>query len=71
MLFLADELREAAMAASGIEAFLVRVHQALSRPDVTATELEGLLESADLDGRMASLDDALADLVRSLRAVIG
>jgi len=71
MHFLADELRESALAAAAIEAFLVRVHRMLERPDVGPQQLAELLAGCDLDDRIGALDDALCALRRSLQSVIG
>jgi len=70
MEFVADELRESALAAAGIEAFLVEVHRSLDREDVTADELARLLDRCDIDRRIAALDDALYGLRRSLQSMI-
>jgi len=71
MLFVADELRESALAAAGIESFLVEVHKALARDDVTAADLAALLDGTDLDGSVQALDDSLCALRRSIQSVIG
>ncbi|HTM21706.1 MAG TPA: hypothetical protein VL172_14390 [Kofleriaceae bacterium] len=61
-----DDLREAALALSGIEAFLCAADQILEgapAPD----DIEKLLAGADIGDRLADLDAALGSLVQGLR----
>lgn len=64
--FVGDELRESALAVGGIEGFLVEVEAALRKAHPSVAGVDKLLIEADLDERVASLDDALGSLVRSL-----
>jgi hypothetical protein len=71
MLLLADELRESALAAAGIEAFLVRVHQLLDEDAPRIDELAALAADGSIEERMQNLDDALGSLRRRIQSVIG
>jgi hypothetical protein len=66
ILFLADDLRESAVAVGGIEAFVLRAQQILEKPDLTVEELRGLLDDDQVVERMDLLWDALASLRRSM-----
>lgn len=70
MLLVADDLRESALAAAGIEAYLVRLHRLLET-DATAGELAALAADDEIERRLAALDDALGALRRSLQWVAG
>ena len=69
LLFVADDLREPALAVGGIEAFLVEVEDLLGRSDLGTEHLSELLGAHDVEHRVAEMDDALASLLRSLRRV--
>ncbi len=68
MLFVSDELREAALALGGIEAFLVDTQRFLDGEDgpPTAGALEDLLGRHEMDDRIQVLDDAVTQLRRSM-----
>ncbi len=69
MLFLADELRESALAAASIESYLVMVHQLLDDEDVSPETLIALAKDDDIERRLAALDDSLSQLRRSLQVI--
>jgi hypothetical protein len=71
MLLLADELRESALAAAGVEAYLVRLHRLLDRDDVSLAELRAVAADDEIERRLGVLDDAIASLRRSLLSVAG
>jgi hypothetical protein len=64
-LFVADDLREAALALGGIERFLVEVEGAVAAGPSTE-ELLDVLAGTDLEDRLGELSDALCGLARSL-----
>jgi hypothetical protein len=64
--FVGDDLREAALSVAGVEAYLLRVQEALALPVVAHGDLETLVTDCDLEERIADLDGALASLVGSL-----
>jgi hypothetical protein len=66
MLLSGDDLREAALALSGIEAFLCAADRLLDGAPAPA-EIEKLLAGADIGGRLEDLDAALGSLVSELR----
>lgn len=66
ILFLADDLRESALAVGGIEAFVLRAQQILEKPDLTPEELRALVEDDGVVERMDLLWDALSSLRRSM-----
>jgi len=65
LLFVSDDLRESALAVSGIEAFLVRAQRLLESRAASAEDIAELLQT-DLEDRVQSLDDALGALRRSM-----
>lgn len=69
LLFLGDELREAALAVAGIEQFLVRA-QALLSHRAAPSHLRALLHEVALDDQVESLDDALTAVRRSLAKLV-
>ena len=69
ILFLADDLRESALAVGGIEAFLVRAQRLLEDPELTAEQLRILLDDHEVLSRIDLLADALASLRRSIGAI--
>jgi hypothetical protein len=64
-LFVADDLREAALALGGIERFLVEVEGAVVTGPSTE-ELLDVLAGTDLEDRLDELSNALCGLARSL-----
>jgi hypothetical protein len=60
-----DDLREAALALSGIEAFLCAADRVLDGAPAPA-DIEKLLAGADIGDRLADLDAALGSLVQGL-----
>src|SRR5262245_23494586 len=69
VLFLADDLRESALAVGGIEAFLVRAQRLLEKPDVSAAELRTCLDDRLVLERFELLADALGSLRRSMAMI--
>lgn len=65
LLFVADDLRESALAVGGIEAFLLRAQRLLESEGARPEDFAALLE-LDLEDRVQSLDDALSALRRSM-----
>lgn len=63
--FVADDLREAALALGGIERFLVEVEGAVTAGPSTE-ELLDVLAGTDLEDRLDELSNALCGLARSL-----
>jgi hypothetical protein len=70
ILFLADDLRESAMAVGGIESFLVRAQRALEKPDLTLVELHAIADDREVDERFELLADALGSLRRSMKQIV-
>jgi hypothetical protein len=69
ILFLADDLRESALAVGGIEAFLLRAQRVLEKPDLTADELAAVADDRQVMERFELLSDALASLRRSMAMI--
>ncbi|HUH04453.1 MAG TPA: hypothetical protein VML75_20800 [Kofleriaceae bacterium] len=63
--FVADDLREAALALGGIERFLVEVEGAVAA-EPSAEELLDVLAGSALEDRLDELSNALCGLARSL-----
>lgn len=70
ILFLADDLRESAMAVGGIESFLVRAQRALEKPELTISELHAIADDREVDERFELLADALGSLRRSMKQIV-
>jgi len=70
ILFLADDLRESALAVGAIESFLVRAQRALEKPDLTADELHTLAGDREVEERFELLADALVSLRRSMKQIV-
>jgi len=70
ILFLADDLRESALAVGGIESFLVRVTRALEKPDLSPEELHAIAVDGEVDERFELLADALGSLRRSMKQIV-
>jgi hypothetical protein len=70
ILFLADDLRESAMAVGGIESFLVRAQRALEKPELTIAELHAIANDGEVDERFELLADALGSLRRSMKQIV-
>ena len=66
ILFLGDDLRESALAVSGIEAFLLDAQRALENPDVSLADLRRIVDEPDVVSRIELLSDALGSLRRSI-----
>ncbi len=64
--FVGDDLREAALAVGGIEAFLVQVEELLAKPRFTASDVEQLNRYVEVAQRVEHLGDSLDSLCRSL-----
>jgi hypothetical protein len=69
ILFLADDLRESALAVGGIESFLLRAQRALENPDLTADELRAVADDRQVLERFELLSDALVSLRRSMALI--
>lgn len=69
MLFLADELRESALAAASIESYLVRLLQLLDDEDMSPETLIAFAEDDDIERRLAALEDSMSQLRRSLQVI--
>ena len=70
LLLSGDDLREAAVALAGIEAFLCAA-DALLDGEPAPSDVEQLLSGADLGDRLHDLDAALGSLVQGLRHLRG
>jgi hypothetical protein len=66
VLFLGDDLRESAIAVSGIESFLFKAQELLAKPNLGAEELRALVEDPEIAARIDLLSDALSSLTRSM-----
>ena len=66
MMLSGDDLREAALALSGIEAFLCAADRVLDGAPAPG-DIERLLAGADIGDRLEDLDAALGSLVQGLR----
>src|SRR5215468_1747275 len=69
ILFLADDLRESALAVGGIEAYLVRAKAVLEKRELAIAELRELVEDGDVLQRFDLLHDALGSLRRSMALI--
>ena len=69
ILFLADDLRECAMAMGGIESFLVRAQRALENPELAARDLRTIVDDKQVIERFDLLSDALGSLRRSMMRI--
>ncbi len=69
ILFLADDLRESALAMGGIESFVMRAQRVLEHPDLSVADLEGLVADQDVLERMDLLWDALGSLRKSMSLI--
>lgn len=69
ILFLADDLRESALAVGGIEEFLVRAQRLLEKPDLTPDELATVADDRQVVERFDLLSDALSSLRRSMAMI--
>jgi len=69
VLFLADDLRESALAVGGIESFLVRAQKLLEDPGLSADDLRAVVDDPTLAERCELLADALDSLRKSMRRI--
>jgi hypothetical protein len=69
LLFLSDDLREAALAVGGIESFLLRAKAIVERNEPSPEELQQLVEDRDVVERFDLLSDALGSLRRSMALI--
>ena len=69
VLFLADDLREAALAVGGIESFLFRARSVLEKPALAPEDLRDLVEDRDVVERFDLLADAIGSLRRSMASI--
>lgn len=66
LFFVGDDLREAALAVGGIEAFLVKVEELLGGGQLSARAVGELERYVEVNQRVEHLGDALDSLCRSL-----
>lgn len=64
-----DELRETALALTGIEAYLAQALLVLEREDLRPGDLEALAADLEVEARVVELDETLASLKRRLRVM--
>jgi hypothetical protein len=69
ILFLADDLRESALAMGGIEAFVMRAQRILEKPDLATSDLRVLVDDHEVLERMDLLWDALSSLRKSMSLI--
>jgi hypothetical protein len=69
LLFLSDDLREAALAVGGIESFLLRAKTMVEQAEPSVDELRRLVEDRDVVERFDLLSDALGSLRRSMALI--
>ena len=69
ILFLADDLRESALAMGGIEAFVMRAQKVLEKPELTVADLHGLVDDQGVLERMDLLWDSLNSLRKSMALI--
>jgi len=69
ILFLADDLRESALAVGGIEAFLLRAQRVIENPALTADQLREIADDRQVVEKFELLSDALASLRRSMAMI--
>jgi hypothetical protein len=69
VLFLSDDLRESALAVSGIESFLVQAQRLLEDPQLSPEQLRTLVEDPSVDERFELLADAVESLRRSMKRI--
>jgi hypothetical protein len=69
ILFLADDLRESALAMGGIEAFVMRAQRVLEKPELSTQDLRALVEDQEVLERMDLLWDALNSLRKSMSLI--
>src|SRR5262245_16324956 len=69
VLFLADDLREAALAVGGIESFLYRARSVLEKTTLEPDDLRALVEDREVFERFDLLSDAIGSLRRSMAAI--
>jgi hypothetical protein len=69
ILFLADDLRECALAVGGIESFLVRAQRVLEDPELDVAALRAIVDDRQVGERFDLLSDALGSLRRSMRLI--
>ena len=62
ILFLADDLRESALAMGGIEAFVMRAQRVLEKPELSVEDLHGLVDERAVLEQMDLLWDSLSSL---------
>lgn len=69
ILFLADDLRESALAMGGIEAFVMRAQRVLERPELCVDDLHGLVDDPTVLEQMDLLWDSLSSLRKSMSLI--
>ncbi len=69
VLFLADDLRECALAVGGIESVLVRAQRALESAGLSAADLRAIVDDKQVIERFELLSDALGSLRRSMATI--
>jgi hypothetical protein len=69
ILFLADDLRESALAMGGIEAFVMRAQRVLEKPELSVEDLHGLVDERAVLEQMDLLWDSLSSLRKSMSLI--
>ena len=69
ILFLADDLRESALAMGGIEAFVMRAQRVLENPELSVDDLRTLVDDPSVLERMDLLWDSLSSLRKSVSLI--
>jgi len=69
ILFLADDLRESALAMGGIEAFVMQAQKVLEKPELSIADLRGLVDDEGVLERLDLLWDALSSLRKSMALI--
>ena len=69
ILFLADDLRESALAMGGIEAFVMRAQRVLEKPELSVEDLYGLVDERAVLEQMDLLWDSLSSLRKSMSLI--
>ena len=69
ILFLADDLRESALAMGGIEAFVMKAQKVLENPELSIDDVRGQVDDQDVLERLDLLWDALGSLRKSMALI--
>ena len=69
ILFLADDLRESALAMGGIESFIMQAQRILEKPDLSTDDLRTLVDDRAVLERLELLWDSLGSLRKSMSLI--